>query len=64
MITQFACGPEGFVNTVDLVLKGVDITTSVNYASFIQTERIEVRRFSYLLLFTILITKRYPFRSL
>jgi hypothetical protein len=42
VITPFAVGENGFVNMIDIVLKDTDITTSVNYASFIQSNRIEV----------------------
>ena len=42
VLTPFAVGEEGFVNTVDIVLKDTDITTSVNYASFLHSHRIEV----------------------
>lgn len=28
--------------TLDVVLKDIDITTSVNYASFVQSHRVEV----------------------
>ncbi|CAO3610069.1 unnamed protein product [Mucor hiemalis] len=41
--TPFAVGENGFVNAIDIVLKEVDITTSVNYASFIQSNRIEIK---------------------
>jgi hypothetical protein len=42
--TPFALGEDGSVNQVDIVLKETDITTSVNYASFIQSNRIEVKK--------------------
>ncbi|KAG2229708.1 hypothetical protein INT48_004225 [Thamnidium elegans] len=41
--TPFAIGPNGHEMMVDIALKEVDITTSVNYASFIQSNRIEIR---------------------
>lgn len=35
-------GDNGYANVIDVVLKDTDITTSVNYASFIQSHRIEI----------------------
>lgn len=36
-------GPEGIMNTVDIVLKETDITTSVNYASLVLSHRVEIK---------------------
>ncbi|KAI9475562.1 MAG: hypothetical protein EXX96DRAFT_506047 [Benjaminiella poitrasii] len=41
--TPYVVGPNGYTNIVDVVLKDTDITTSVNYASFVQSNRIELR---------------------
>jgi hypothetical protein len=40
--TPYVCGPNGYKNVVDVVLKDMDLTTSVNYASFIHMSRIDV----------------------
>ncbi|KAG2212468.1 hypothetical protein INT46_008005 [Mucor plumbeus] len=42
VVTPFAVGENGYGNVIDVVLKDTDITTSVNYASFIQSNRIEI----------------------
>ncbi|EPB81388.1 hypothetical protein HMPREF1544_11901 [Mucor circinelloides 1006PhL] len=42
VVTPFAVGENGYANVIDVVLKDTDITTSVNYASFIQSNRIEI----------------------
>lgn len=43
IVTPFVVGLNGSEMTLDVVLKDMDISTSVNYASFIQSNRIEVR---------------------
>ncbi|KAI8065374.1 uncharacterized protein B0P05DRAFT_589949 [Gilbertella persicaria] len=41
--TPFVYGSNGCVNKVDMVLKETDITSSVNYSSFVQSHRIEIQ---------------------
>ncbi|KAG1054268.1 hypothetical protein G6F43_003711 [Rhizopus delemar] len=43
IITPMIYGPEGSISTIDVVLKETDITTSVNYASFVLSHRIEIQ---------------------
>ncbi|CEI88715.1 hypothetical protein RMCBS344292_03093 [Rhizopus microsporus] len=43
LVTPMVIGPEGTTNTVDVVLRETDITTSVNYASFILSPKIEIQ---------------------
>jgi hypothetical protein len=40
--TPFVIGPEGATNIVDINLKEVDVATSVNYASVLQSPKVEV----------------------
>lgn len=59
VITPFVLKADGSVSEIDIVLKETDITTSVNYASFIQSNRIEVNRKDMFILLPLVFNLRF-----
>ncbi|KAI8885057.1 hypothetical protein K501DRAFT_284510 [Backusella circina FSU 941] len=43
VVTPFATGEDGYINIIDINLRDTDISTSVNYASFIQSNKIDIQ---------------------
>ncbi|KAI8987036.1 hypothetical protein BDB01DRAFT_849190 [Pilobolus umbonatus] len=43
VVIPFAIGPEGSTSHIDVSLVDVDITTSINYASLLQTKKLDVK---------------------